>query len=98
MRTVHAVDVADLKNRLSHYLHLVKKGQAILVRDRDQVVARIEPAGSSILGSDERLAQLETRGIVRRGEGEIGVDLLAQRRAVGGDVVEALLRDREEGR
>ena len=98
MGDVQAVNVADLKNRLSHYLRLVKKGQSILVRDRDQVVARIEPAGSSALGAEERLEQLEMRGVIRKGKGVIGPDLLGRRPKVHVDVVEALLREREEGR
>ena len=40
-----AVNVAELKNRLSHHLRMVRRGEALLVRDRDKVIARIEPAG-----------------------------------------------------
>ena len=98
MRDIQAVNVADLKNRLSHYLRLVKQGHAILIRDRDQVVARIDPAGASAPRSDERLAQLERRGIIRKGKGVIGPDLLRRRPKVDVDVVDRLLREREEGR
>ena len=71
---IKAVNVAELKNRLSHYLRMVRRGEAILVRDRDQVIARIEPAGrgDDDLGDDEaRIADLERRGILRRGKGKI---------------------------
>ncbi len=37
--------MTELRNRLSHHLRLVRRGQPILVRDRDRVIARIEPAG-----------------------------------------------------
>jgi antitoxin (DNA-binding transcriptional repressor) of toxin-antitoxin stability system len=98
--TMKPVNVAELKNRLSHYLRLVRRGQSILVRDRDRVIARIEPAGQrgAASGDDERLADLEARGILRRGRGPLRVEMLARRPAVKADVVAALLREREEGR
>ena len=33
--------IKDLKNRLSYYLREVKKGEKILITDRDQVIATI---------------------------------------------------------
>ncbi len=95
------VNIAELKNRLSHYLRIVRRGQPILVRDRDRVIARIEPAGErgAPAGDDvERLADLEARGILRRGHGRITPDLLARRPKVKADVVAALLHEREHGR
>lgn len=35
--------IKDLKNRLSYYLREVKKGEKILITDRDQVIATISP-------------------------------------------------------
>lgn len=96
-----AVNVAELKNRLSHYLRIVRRGQPILVRDRDRVIARIEPAGGSgaAAGDDaDRLADLEARGIIRRGHGRISAEVLARRPKVKADVLGALLREREDGR
>jgi prevent-host-death family protein len=96
------VNIAELKNRLSHYLRLVRRGQPVLVRDRNRVIARIEPAGGpgapSADDQEARLADLEARGIIRRARGRITPDLLAQRPTVEADVVGALLREREEGR
>jgi antitoxin (DNA-binding transcriptional repressor) of toxin-antitoxin stability system len=95
------VNVAELKNRLSHYLRLVRRGQAVLVRDRDRVIARIEPAGGrdATAGEDTaRLADLEARGILRRGHGHITPDLWARRPATDADAVAALLGERDDGR
>ncbi len=95
------VNVAELKNRLSHYLRLVRKGESLLVRDREQVIARIEPAGESdrAAGSDaEWLSRLEQQGVIRRGRGRWTADLLAHRPHVEVDVVAALLQEREDGR
>jgi antitoxin (DNA-binding transcriptional repressor) of toxin-antitoxin stability system len=95
------VNVAELKNRLSHYLRLVRRGHAILVRDRDRVIARIEPAGAHGLpvdDADARLADLEARGVVRRGQGGITPERFTQRPRVKADVVGTLLREREDTR
>jgi len=35
--------IRDLKNRLSYYLREVKKGEKILITERDQVIATILP-------------------------------------------------------
>jgi len=95
------VNVAELKNRLSHYLRLVRKGESLLVRDREHVIARIDPAGvdDQSAGTDaEWLARLEQQGIVKRARGRWTADLLAQRPRVEVDVVAALLEERDEGR
>ncbi len=97
------VNIAELKDRLGYYLRAVRRGEPVLVRDRDRVIARIEPAGGGAAAEgedDQRLADLERRGIVRRGTGTITPDLLARRVRPRrpADVVGALLRDREEGR
>ena len=68
------VKIAELKNRLSHYLRRVQRGESILVCDRDRVIARIERAGthSPVPGDDaEWLDRLERRGVVRRGSGTL---------------------------
>ena len=41
-RPARTVKIAELKNRLSYYLRRVQRGEAILVADRDRVIARIE--------------------------------------------------------
>ena len=95
------VNIADLKNRLCQYLRLVRKGQSLLVRDRERVITRIEPAGEgdSAAGTDaEWLARLEQQGVIRRGRGRWTADLLARRPRVEAEVVAVLLREREEGR
>lgn len=96
-----AVNVAELKNRLSHYLRFVRRGQTVLVRDRDRVIARIEPAGGGDVrggGDAARLTELEGRGILRRGRGAITPAVWARRPPVDADAVAALLAEREDGR
>jgi len=95
-----AVNIAELKNRLSHYLRIVRRGEPVLVRDRDRIIARIEPAGGSASDhqtDSDRLRDLELKGIVRRGRGGITSKLLAKRPNTKADVLGALLQEREEG-
>jgi antitoxin (DNA-binding transcriptional repressor) of toxin-antitoxin stability system len=94
------VKISELKNRLSYYLRRVRRGESILVSDRDRVIARIERVDgpARIPGSEGAwMDRLEQRGVLRRGEGELSKEWLAGRPAVRADVVAALLNEREEG-
>src|SRR5690349_6461563 len=95
------VKVSDLKNRLSHYLRLVRSGESVLVTDRDRVIARIEPAGDAAAADDDEsrwLNDLERRGIIRRGQGKLPRGWLQRRPRLKADVVGALLDERQSGR
>jgi len=65
-----SVNIAELKNRLSLYLNEVKAGEEILVRDRNQPVARIVPLARS-RDEDEELLTLASQGKLRLGEGRL---------------------------
>jgi antitoxin (DNA-binding transcriptional repressor) of toxin-antitoxin stability system len=95
------VKIAELKNRLSHYLRRVQRGESILVCDRDRVIARLDRvsgADAHVPADDaEWLEDLERRGILRRGSGKLSREWIARRPRVGVDVVAAVLEDREEG-
>lgn len=93
--------ISELKNRLSHYLARVRRGESILILDRDRVIARIEPAGGSTSerGRDAAwIDDLERRGIIRRAADRLPKDWAAHRPKVKADVVRALLEERDEGR
>jgi len=62
------VNIAELKNHLSVYLNDVKAGQEIVVRDRNQPVARIVPLSFSS-HDDEELLALAAQGKLRLGVG-----------------------------
>jgi len=57
------VNIADLKNRLSAYLQLVRNGEELLVKDREIPVAHISPYRGASLAEDEH--QLVAAGILR---------------------------------
>lgn len=45
-----AVGIKNLKNELSRYLQMVRKGEVVLVLDRDEVVAEIHKPTTPVLG------------------------------------------------
>ena len=59
---MYRIGIKDLRNRLSHYIAQVRKGQQIVVTDRGLAVAVIVPAGETEV--TERLI-----GLVREGFG-----------------------------
>jgi prevent-host-death family protein len=60
-----AAAVTDLKNRLSHYLRLVARGETITVLDRGRPVAQIVPPGE-VSADLERLVQAGLARLPRR--------------------------------
>jgi antitoxin (DNA-binding transcriptional repressor) of toxin-antitoxin stability system len=92
--------IGELKNQLSRYLALVRKGQIVRVLDRDVPIAQIVPI-SHVQGEQpagaESLIALERKGILRRGSGKIPREILAKNppgRPSSG-VLAALLEERE---
>jgi antitoxin (DNA-binding transcriptional repressor) of toxin-antitoxin stability system len=65
------VATKELKNRLSHYLRLVRAGERVQVTDRGQVVAEIRATRGPASGEDEILSRLEGEGLVTVGGGRI---------------------------
>lgn len=90
--------IAELKDRLSYYLGFVRRGQSILVYDRDRAIARIDPIRPSdpVEGQDWTV-ELQQTGILRPPKVRLGKDWLHRRPAVHADVVKTLLDERESG-
>lgn len=95
--------VSELKSNLSGYLSYVRKGGVVRVFDRDRPIAEIVPLGrtasSGTAEFDAILDDLERKGIVHRGSGELPADFLTRRLPRSRkSVVDALLEERQEGR
>jgi prevent-host-death family protein len=94
-------NIAELKNRLSHYLSKVKRGETVLVLERTTPVARIVPvAAPAQMNSPETeawLKRLEARGVLRLGERRGLKEIIGMTRSGEKPVgaVRALLEDRE---
>ena len=85
--------IAELKNRLSHYLRLVAKGETVAILDRGRPVAQITP----IRSADDSLRRLAAQGLVRLPLRKLSRNFW--RRPLpktSRSVVEALLEDRAD--
>jgi prevent-host-death family protein len=60
---VRSVSIAELKNRLSAYLDLVRQGEEVLVRDRKRPVAKIVPLSTGDWAAEEE--SLIAAGLMR---------------------------------
>ena len=92
--------ISEAKNSLSALIDRVRKGESVVITDRNRPVARLAPLEAGTPESDaSRLADLERRGILRRA-------LKAPMRTLpppvrlppGASVLEALLEERRNGR
>lgn len=92
--------ISHTKNHLSALLVRVQQGESILILDRDRPVARLVPVEESTDASDDHLQRLEVQGLIRRPERSVSTwTLPTPVMPVGsGDVLAALLADRDEGR
>jgi prevent-host-death family protein len=71
--------ISEVKNHLSRYLALVRKGEVIRILDRDVPVAQIIPIADGSHGrrvGTEALAEMERKGLIHRGTGAIDKSLL----------------------
>lgn len=69
MKGMRAIGVKQLKARLSEYLRDVRRGETLLVTDRDEVVAELRPARRQTGmpdGAEELLEALAEKGEVTR--------------------------------
>jgi prevent-host-death family protein len=74
---VQTVNIAELKNNLSHYLRQVRAGNEITIKDRNRVIARIVPAAPST-DYDEELLELAAQGKAKLPEIPPSVEDLAK--------------------
>jgi len=97
--TMKHARIAELKNQLSYFLRFVRRGESVVVYDRDQPIARIDPVGASAAGAaDDWTAELERSGAIRPPTAPLPRGWLRQAPTVKADVVGALLAERESGR
>ena len=95
------VNIADLKNNLSRYLRQVRRGEEIMIRDRNVPIAKIVPL-SLTNELDQDLLALAATGAARLPEKKLDVDaFFAHKKRKGRRVslkriVEAVVADREE--
>jgi len=93
------VTISQLKDRLSAYLRKVRAGHSLLILDREQPVAVLEPV-SADKAPDDKLARLERAGLLRRSKTGRPLDVLRNWKApkTKRSVVDALLDERRDSR
>jgi prevent-host-death family protein len=108
---VNKVKIAELKNNLSRYLAYVREGGEVLVLDRDTPIARLVPfgcagartsrAGTKERWAEDRLADMERQGLIKRGDPKTVDKWLDGHKPIrlprgSGSVLETLLTMRDE--
>ncbi len=92
--------ITQAKANLSKLIKKVRHGESVLILDRNIPVARLEPlpAGSQE-GDESKLAELESRGLLKRGAGKLPKDFFKlPRLKFKKSFVEAVLEERREAR
>ena len=90
---VKTAAVTDLKNRLSHYLRLVARGESVTVLDRGRPVARL----IRVDADDAEIESLVASGLARPPVAPLPKDFLTRRLSrPKASVQRALLDDRED--
>ena len=88
--------VTEAKNGLSALLDRVRAGESVIVTDRGQPVARIEPVRGPAVPDD--LQHLERAGLVRIGTARPPVALIRKPGPPAPGAVAALIEERRAGR
>lgn len=89
--------IRELKNRLTHYLRLVRAGERVIVTDRNRPVAILRPLGDETTYDtpEERLATLARGGGLTLGEPRHRLDDWRPVSAVGTPPSRIVSRDRD---
>ena len=91
--------ISQTKNQLSALIVQVRQGKSIVITDHDRPVAKLVPVqaekGEEAAGA---LAQLERKGIIRRGNGTTHRLAPPLKARGGASALAALIEDRELGR
>jgi prevent-host-death family protein len=92
--------ISELRDGLSDYLARVRKGETVIVYDRDTPIARIEPIAPSDERTPDWVREAERRGIlappkIRGGAPVVPSPVKADPRF---SLLEALLEERRSGR
>jgi prevent-host-death family protein len=92
--------ISQTKNQLSAILDAVRHGETVVITDRNQPIARIEPISAGDGEGDDKLKRLERRGLLRRGSGKSVKIILTPPPSLkrGVSAVAALISERNDGR
>lgn len=95
---MRSVNVAELKNSLSKYLRFAKRGEEIIIRERNLPVAKLVPFSAEDASEEE--LRLVAEGKMRLPQIRLDLDEFFKMpigRVAGNKGIEAIIADREEG-
>ena len=95
---METASISQTKNQLSALIDQVRQGETIVITDHDRPVAKLVPAQAEKGEAAGALAQLERKGIIRRGNGEAHRLAPRIKPRDGASALAALIEDREQGR
>jgi prevent-host-death family protein len=75
---MRSTNIAELRNRLTHYLREVRAGEEIVVRDRHRAIAKIVPL---TVDDDADDAALVAAGLMRKAQRPLSTAFWRARRA-----------------
>jgi antitoxin (DNA-binding transcriptional repressor) of toxin-antitoxin stability system len=91
--------ISELRDGLSEYLARVRKGETVIVYDRDTPIARIEPIPPSDPNLPDWVREAERKGILsppkKKGRAKLGPPIKVDAKF---SLLEALLEERRSGR
>ncbi len=88
------VGARELKNRLGHYLAIVKAGETVYVTDRGRVVAELKPRSIGRTSEAEALGRLVADGTVTLGSGRLEDFVPVRRGRRGKSAARMIIDDR----
>jgi len=90
-----SVGTKELKNRLSHYLRLVRRGAYVVVTDRGRPVAELKPLGAAAgdVQIEAHLVGLAADGLLVLPD-ELGLSPARPIKIAGPKVSDAVIEDR----
>jgi prevent-host-death family protein len=92
--------ISQAKNQLSQLIDWVKGGETVIIMDRNVPVAKLEPiASSQEVDPTGRLERLERQGLITRGKKKLPKNFFDRplpKVKAGGDILKAILDEREE--
>lgn len=86
--------IKDLKNKLSHYLSFVKKGEDIVITERGKVIARIIQEDNKKTSLRQVLHPLIMNGLVTYPNQQLNKDLSDPVEVAGKPISEMVIEDR----
>ena len=92
------VKIGDLRDQLSAHLRRVRRGEEVIVMDRDRPVARIVPFAAAELDQEAELLELAREGRVRLPIEAMdwkAFDRMKSPRLRGNELLDALIADRD---